>query len=406
MPRHPRRVVYNNEGDALGWLVVALSGRRRKCAHSRNAAWPSGVLGFLVFIAFVEVTIARNDREWFTTSMIQSWRATGQAAKREAKKCDVLLFGDSAIKFDVSPHVIESETGLRAYNLAPYGGPPPASYLLLRRALDAGSRPKAVVVDAMPHLLAASPAQLLRPWQEIASARECFDLGCSTRDRDFFTSLVLGRLLPSYRDRAEIRESVRLAFEGRSLRAIIGDWVAPNRRNWRLNRGGELRADNPEFGDDGSFDRPNFTPERWSCDPAAAAYWDRFLSLCEDRGIAVYWLFPPISPTPQRERLRSGLDARYDDFARRVLSLHPGVRVLDARSSRYDRSAFTDPVHLTRRGAVALTLDIAPFLRAPATDVPLWNTLPAFRARPGGEGLEDLQQSRVAALGNRGLLVR
>jgi hypothetical protein len=370
----------------------------------RGTLAPRGVLGMLALVAMIESFIARVDQELFTTSIAQSWRATGQAARREAKNCDILCFGDSAVKFGLSPRLIEAATGRKAYNLAPYGGPPAASYLLLRRALEGGARPSAVIIDAMPHLLAARPAHHLRPWQEIASLRECVDLGWASRDPEFFVALALGRFFASYRDRMEIRENVKFAIRGLAYSGIITYWVTPNRRNWWLNRGGELQAENPKFADDGSTDRPALLPEQWHCDPATVGYLERMLSLCEAHHIAVFWLLPPISPTPQRERVSRGLDRQYDEVARQVLRQHSSVTVIDARASHYDRSAFMDPVHLTRKGNSTLTLEVAGVLRRSPTERSQWMELPDYRAADGDGTLEDLDQSRVAimqALGAR-----
>jgi hypothetical protein len=359
---------------------------------------PSGLLGCLAIVVAVEIVIARVDGDQFTTSVVQSWRATGRAAQRDAKDCDVLMFGDSAVKFGISPRVLEAELGIKAFNLAPYGGPPPASYVLLRRALAAGARPKAVVVDAMPHLLAVSPTHMLRPWQEIATPRECLDLALSVRDTSFFAQLVLGRMLPCYRDREEIRQSVKMSFRGEKFSNVIAYWVTPNRRNWRLNRGCELRAENPGFADGEITDRNSLVPQNWTCDHASLRYWNRFLTLCENHSVAVFWLIPPLSPNTQEKRRVGGHDAQYDEFVRLTLKHHPAVKVLDARQSGYERSVFMDHVHLSRRGNMALSLDTARVLRARPSEVDTWTVLPLFRFRPEREGLEDLERSRVVAM--------
>jgi len=69
----------------------------------------------------------------------------GRRTRRVAH--DVLCFGDSQMKFGIAPHVVAARTGRPAYNLAIVGGQPPASYFLLRRALEAGARPSAVLFD-------------------------------------------------------------------------------------------------------------------------------------------------------------------------------------------------------------------------------------------------------------------
>ena len=85
----------------------------------------------------------------------ESWRLRGSGAFGFLG-AEVLAFGDSMVEFGVLPGVIAERSGLRAINLAVHDGSPAVSYFLLRRALEAGARPRAIVVDFMPHQLARS----------------------------------------------------------------------------------------------------------------------------------------------------------------------------------------------------------------------------------------------------------
>src|SRR5947199_7563 len=86
------------------------------------------------------------------------------------------------------------------------GGRRPASFFLLRRALDAGARPRAIVADFAALMLKDddNPPKPLN-YPELATLRDCLDLAWASRDASFFGSLALGKLLPSYRWRFEIR---------------------------------------------------------------------------------------------------------------------------------------------------------------------------------------------------------
>ena len=78
------------------------------------------------------------------------WAYGGRAASRRAPDAEILCFGDSMIKFGMAPRVLEDRLGRRAFNLALYAGSPTASYFLLRRPLESGAKPAAVLVDFQP----------------------------------------------------------------------------------------------------------------------------------------------------------------------------------------------------------------------------------------------------------------
>jgi hypothetical protein len=356
-----------------------------------------GLLGAIALVIAAESFVASHEAERFTTNTAASWRQTGRAAGK-ASRCDVLCFGDSMVKFGLSPAVIEARTGWSAYNLAPYGGPPSASYLLLRRALAAGAKPRAVVVDFMPHLLAVTPRFHVRAWQEMVTPVEAADLAWSSRDAALFAELVVGRLLASARDRHEIRQSLRCALDGGSYSAALAHFVTPLWRNWRLNRGGQVLAKNGYDGQARPTDRALF-PTDWKEDPDSAAYMHRFLALARSQRIPVYWLLPPLSPSTQQLRERLGRDAAYTSLVRSVQARYPNVIVVDARRSGFGREVFTDPVHLDRQGTIALSAALAGLLRRqdrPDGDTSRWVALPRYREPSGDLALEDTDQSRLA----------
>src|SRR5690242_12777653 len=113
---------------------------------ARRHPWPVGMLGMLALVLAAESYVARHDLD-FATLWSANWRHGAAAARREGPKSAVLAFGDSLVKDGVAAPVIEARLGRRAYNLAVFNGQAPASYFLLRRALDAGARPAAVLID-------------------------------------------------------------------------------------------------------------------------------------------------------------------------------------------------------------------------------------------------------------------
>src|SRR5262249_28496486 len=140
-----------------------------------GSGWPAGLIGALALIAAAERVVARDDLD-FTTEAALSWEICRAEARDKAPGRQILCLGDSLVKFSIVPGVFESRTGRKAYNLAAFGAPPPVSYFTLRRALDAGARPEAVIVDFHPVRASAHPQAFQRLWPELLDAGECADL--------------------------------------------------------------------------------------------------------------------------------------------------------------------------------------------------------------------------------------
>ena len=365
-------------------------------------AWPTGLLGMLVIVAAVEPIVARHACRWAHT-IVLDWRATGRSVGREAPGCDVLCFGSSMSKFGVLPKVIKARTGRRAYNFALLNGPPPASYFLLKRAIDRGARPSAVVVDFDHHRLKADPRSPLYnyPWAELLRPAESYDLARATDDAGLFGSLMVQSAVPSVRRRHEIRTAVLVRANGYAgalddLGGAFNSTKPAFDRNRVVNCGAVVNKpsnpgqNSPPIG----FERP----EAWTCHPVNARYVERFFKLCEARGIAVYWLVPPVSPRQQETRDRTHAEVRYLNVVRALAARYPNVTVVDGRSAGFPASAYIDHVHLDRAGAVALSDALAKvFARGPGVvAAPRWIDLPRFAADSGDDGVEDLGQSELA----------
>ena len=338
----------------------------------------------LALVAAVELTVA-GLRDDLIRPLGESWRFAARAAETKAVGSDLLGFGDSLVKYGVLPKVIEAKAGLRAYSLTCSGGTAPSAYFLLRKALDAGARPRAVVVDFAALLPPdPGPPQLLN-YPELATARDCLDLARTSGEPGFFAAAMVARLLPSARYRFEVRHSILAALDGRSLSER--DSVRSHRLIWARERGSQptepvvARVPPPTP----LLDR--FCPTAWSCPPTDEAYIDRFFDLASSRGITVYWLLPPLAPEVTAHRLARGSDAIFERFARVVAARHPNAVVLDARHAGYDSSTFIDPLHLDRRGAAVLTADLAARLAedlAAPTRSANWVAMPAFDGRMDG----------------------
>jgi hypothetical protein len=355
------------------------------------------MLGMIALMVLVELGLGRSHR--FDSDLSESWRLKASAARRDALKSDVLCFGDSLVEFALMPQVFEERLGCKAYNLALHAGTPSASYFLLKRVLDAGARPKAVVVDFMPHQVALNPGHELlrrRCWPDLATLGDAVDLWRTMHDGDLFGSIVLGKALPSVKARPEIRGAIAGGFRGESQPVDDVLRIAATYRNLKANRGAYVMPTSARPGPEPSPANADFTSLVY--DPTRLVYMDRFLRLASDRGIAVYWLMMPISPELQAVTDASGADAQYGEMVRRFERRYPNVVVLDGRRTPgYGPNRFMDTIHLDGKGAAALTNEVADLMLRPKVQgMSRHVALSPYRDRPPARHVEDVLESKVA----------
>jgi hypothetical protein len=356
---------------------------------------PWGLLGMLALVLVVEGSVA-SLRDDLIRPLGESWRFAATAAETQATGRDVLCFGDSLVKYGVLPSVIEARTGLRAYGLACSGGTTPSSFFLLRRALDSGARPRAVVVDFAALLPVADSSSNLLNYPELTTVRDCLDLAWASNDPGFFGASMVAKLLPSFRFRFEIRTSVQAALGGWSLSERAS--VTSHRLIWAREQGAQPTEPGRSRHPLEAMLIEGLCPEGWVCPARDEAYIDRFLDLAGSRGISVYWLLPPLAPEVHARRVARGSDLAYERFVREVAARHPKTVVLDARSSGYDDSVHADHLHLDRRGAAVLSGDLGSVLtdglRNRSGETSRWVALPSFNGRSGDEPPPALARSR------------
>jgi hypothetical protein len=354
----------------------------------RGIGLPWGLLAMVVLVAAVEGFCKSQEDGPLASPLRESWRFAGRAAARQAARSSVLSFGDSLVKFGVSPGVLQSVTGLPAYNLAAYGGPPSFSLHALERAIEAGARPRALILSFLPANLAMPPRYYLQNGMLSASPWECLDLAITARDGALFGELIAGRLLPSVRRRYEIRDWSRSALLGRVDAGEPARLLASRRLEWRKGRGGERLPAGPPRRIEADPTDPNLFPTFWAWDQAQGKYFERFLDRADALGVPVFYLLAPLPPAVQDLRERTGLDTWHTEIVRRVKTRHPGLIVVDARYCRYPDSAFFDTAHLNALGAERLSRDLAEVIRlaldgssAPPAH---WVNLPNHREEPAG----------------------
>jgi len=368
--------------------------------NRRRGAIPWGVAGMVGLIVAIECWMARN---WLDLSdpVSLSWRFSAEAAATRAPGCDILLLGDSLVKHGLVPSVVERATGRRAVNLSAARGPALLSYFLFRRALDAGARPSAVVLDAKPAVLLGGPDYDARYWQQELSLRESVELVQMTGRVPFVVSTLMGRLLPSLRSRLEVRSKLLAALRGRTDRLHAINRVLW--RNWTVNAGANVAAANPSYqGEVAPEVESRLHTSLFHVDPTNAEAIERLLKLAAQRKIPVFWLMSPLSPNLQALRDQSGAEGRYEQFVQAIQAHYPQfMNVLDARRAGYPPALFVDATHLNGSGAIALSRTVATAIglelpRSHSATAPSWIALDSPSARPAGleVPLEDLDQSR------------
>jgi hypothetical protein len=350
----------------------------------------------LGLVAAIELLVAGHPLE-FSDPVSLNWRLSAEDAVTKAPGASILCVGDSLVKHGVIPKILQMRTGRRACNLAIARGPAPATYFLLRRALDAGAKPAALVVDYKPSVLVGSPRYNLRYWQEIATARECVELVRADGGGSLLTAIVVGRLLPTFRSRHEIRAAILAALRGEAnpLR-LIGQMC---RRNWGVNDGANVAARNSAFhGEVGPDQQKALLWHVWYCHRANRLFIQRLLDLTASRQIPVYWLLPPLSPQLQVKREQSSAEAGYLKFVRSFQRKYAHLTIVDGRHSQYGHEVFVDATHLDGQGARTLSVSLSDILERDlshaGTHAPRWINLRPYQPLLASMPLEDIEQSR------------
>jgi hypothetical protein len=377
-----------------GAPIVLDSEERGRMRHGEGRGRiPAGFVGFLAILLVVEAALARSGLT--ASHLTAAWvDARADATSAEVRESGVICLGDSQIKEGVLATVVSRRLGVPAYSLAVQGGQPPAAYFLLRRAVDAGARPRAVVVGFFHDLVACDVSINVAQWPEALGLGDCLDLAWTSSDLGLLVRSTLGLGLASFRGREPIREAVRSALLGEP--ETIRDAILAHRRNWRLNRGSQAMPPSPGFADVPAPDAGGRFV--WRPEPENLQFTRRLLDLAARHGIAVYWVMPTISPAHQAVRERRGIDGAYEAFVRRMQGEFPGLVVLDARRAVWDRGVFHDSCHLDRRGAIALSEAIADAIAA-GPSPSRWVGLSPRPAGADEPDIEDVDQSRMAQAG-------
>jgi len=368
--------------------------------QARIGRFPWGLLGMLVLVACGERFVSRHSLD-FTRPEYRDWRDTGRAAKHKTRGRDLLIFGTSMTQQGLLPQVLGEGASGPAYNLSVCAGQAPASYFLLKRAIDAGARPKVVLVDFHPQFLASSYKQAASFWAELLEPAEALDLALEARDPTFFASTMTANTLPSVKDRLQIRLAILAALSGTSIHLRASSLTFAH--NKRANDGALIAPRKPAYQGEVA---PNFlqafVPTQWSVDPVNARYVHKFMGLAERHGVEVRWVIPPLCPELQAMRNASPIVEPYSAFIRSVQKDHANLVVLDASRSKYPAGVFCDAAHLDGRGAVAWSLAVGEAIAEPRSGgktASAWIDLATFREPNPMRPIVDLARSQDALRG-------
>ncbi|HEY2154483.1 MAG TPA: hypothetical protein VGH33_02560 [Isosphaeraceae bacterium] len=363
--------------------------------------WPAALIGALGLIVAVELGMARAGR--MNASLTAAdWRRVGPAATgRAATEAEVLCLGDSQVKTGVAAVALEARLDRTAYNLGMMAATPAGSYFVFKRALDAGARPRAIVLDAAePQLWSYAYRDNVADWAELIGPAEALQLARDDRDPGLFGLFMAHYLVPSIRRRLDLRQALGDAL-AEHVRTPNVPWDPVIHRQLTRNRGGlvfsPLRPkDRPDPWPDGAL--PGDVARLWYrtgpfAHPTNLVYMEKLLALAESRGIAVLLLVAPIHPGTLAQRERLGVDMPYLAWLRGLVERHGNVTIVDGRHSGYDYHVFIDSCHLDAEGNAALSEALAEVIAARlegsgAED--RWVALPRFASSRARLAVEDL----------------
>jgi hypothetical protein len=320
----------------------------RSAIGARRGAYPFGLFGMVALIAGAESVHAPRVRTVDPVGRVElSWSESAAAADGPQARADVLCLGDSLIKLGILPRVLEARTGVSAYNLAVLGGQAPSTCFLLRRVLEQGFRPRALLVDFSEDLLSLPPGQNPTCWADTVGARQSMELAWRSSDPALAISAGLHCVLPRWCDQSHTKDAFGLGLD-----QITADDPRVFERNWQINRGAQVapRAFVPVDGlsaEDG---------KEWRPQAANAFYIDRLLRTAEASEIAVFWV---LTPSVSGRRERRGAHAAYRKFIDHQLAAHPCLTVLDGQRLFGNKGAFRDPTHVNRDGAIRLSVAVS-----------------------------------------------
>ncbi len=262
---------------------------------------------------------------------------------------DVQVMGDSvALEGVVLPTLSTELPGHPfVWTLAKSATGPEFTYFMLQRELAAGLAPKAIVYAPAPHTFGTDRIPLLVggfcTWPEI------WEVARSGKAPMDVLYGIFCKLSFTLRNREPLGEMLRGKKAGQTLNAVSMKEVSAGLRP-------EMHFVAEQI--------PAVFKNDFSVKPFPKTFFEKFLTLAQERHIPVYWLTPPIVPAIGETRQACHFDQHLIPFLEDIHQ-RDGVQILQAESMVYQDYLFKDFMHLNQEGADKFTKFMADKL-APA----------------------------------------
>lgn len=264
----------------------------------------------------------------------------------------VQIHGDSVAQGALLAGEIEKSLpqGTVVWNAALQGSGPEFTYFLLKRQIEGGHVPGAIVMAHSPHTFVTERTGVLvggfLDWREVPEAL--------ATGHHFFEALygVLCRLSFTLRHHEELGELLK----GR--RAAIATWNDPiPTEAWVRKVGGEAEARWAREGKGAPGPIHPVYRQRFEVDPGEREYLGRTLALAHSHSIPVYWV-----TLPEHAAIKAVRDSvRFAPFYYAFvdsLAKTGEVRVLQREFEVLPAEEFSDYTHLRLRAALAFSREI------------------------------------------------
>ncbi len=270
----------------------------------------------------------------------------------------IQLHGDSVAQGALLAGEIEKSLppGTKVWNASLQGSGPEFTYFLLKRQVERGRAPGAIVIAHSPHTFVTERMGVLvgafLGWGEIPEA--------FLHGRHFFDALygVLCKLSFTLRHREELGDLAK----GR--RAAIASWNDPlPTEAWVRRVGVEAEAKWEREGKGAPGPLHPVYLRRFEPDPGVTAMLGRTLALARTHGIRVYWLTLPEHEAVAAARDTLGFAPAYVAFVD-SLAARGEITVLKREFEVLPASEFADYTHLRLRAALALSREVGEKLAA------------------------------------------
>ncbi len=261
------------------------------------------------------------------------------------ERIHTLILGDSRAKSGIIPEVLGGGDGQGIYNMAIGGATAIEMYFALENYLECHQAPENAIIIFAPYHFCD-----IDNWQQTL----------------YYNYLSLPDVLQVEMDAIRLGENESIRYPG-----SIGDFVSfrlrlPNKYLDAIYQAGihgrapenqmkydSVRADRgyTEFGDEKGNDGLNYETHHSYFDysPLVLYYYDKLLSLCEEKGIHVIIEQSPINQA-SHEVMQEAFTEGYQEFVRSVADRHPSFTVI-SEVPVYDNLYFGDNNHMNRSGA-------------------------------------------------------